>query len=109
MRFVPDPTLIQFEAPSDDELEDGVADGVEDENNDGINDPGKAPPTKDHESRQSSPDIASSASGSATPPSLLERAANMPTPAQLTAQMVARPLCEICNSRSPATPRKLAR
>ncbi|KAM0798634.1 hypothetical protein BDR22DRAFT_823114 [Usnea florida] len=44
-RFVPDPTLVQFEAPSDDELEDGVADGVKDEN-DGMSDAELAPPSR---------------------------------------------------------------
>ena len=96
---MPDPTLIQFDAPSDDELEDGVADGVEDGNNHEVNDTENAPPTNNQESRQSSPDIASSASGSATPEELLERARNMPTPAELDARMAALPVCEICTGK----------
>ena len=108
-RFVPDTSLIQFEAPSDDELEDGVVDGVGNENNDGVNDPEKAPPTNNHNSRQSSPDIVGSASGSATPEELLERARNMPTPAQLAARMAALPMCEVCSCKSPTTPCKLSR
>ncbi|KAM0798605.1 hypothetical protein BDR22DRAFT_964395 [Usnea florida] len=99
-RYVPDPTLVQFEAPSDDE-EDGIVDRVKAENE--ISDTEPAPPTKDSESRQSSPDIPSSDSGSATPPSLLQRAANMPTPAQrrarILAEAAAQPRCEYCGVR----------
>ncbi|KAM0800579.1 hypothetical protein BDR22DRAFT_821451 [Usnea florida] len=43
-----DPTLVQTKTPFDDELEDGVADGVKDEN-DGISDAELAPPTGDNE------------------------------------------------------------